>query len=49
VLHLGVGTCNNAARRCYRTAGFVETGFEPRALRIGDDFVDEITMTLRLP
>jgi ribosomal protein S18 acetylase RimI-like enzyme len=48
VLHLGVGTYNDAARRCYRAAGFVETGFEPRALRIGDDFVDEITMTLRL-
>lgn len=48
VLHLGVGTYNDAARRCYRAAGFVETGFEPRALRIGDDFIDEITMTLRL-
>jgi ribosomal protein S18 acetylase RimI-like enzyme len=48
VLHLGVGTYNDAARRCYRAAGFVETGFEPRALRIGDDYFDEITMTLRL-
>ena len=48
VLHLGVGTYNDAARRCYRAAGFVETGFEPRALRIGDDFIDEIIMTLRL-
>ena len=48
VLHLGVGTYNDAARRCYRAAGVVETGFEPRALRIGDDFIDEITMTLRL-
>lgn len=48
VLHLGVGTYNDAARRCYRAAGFVETGFEPRALRIGDDYFDEITMTLTL-
>jgi ribosomal protein S18 acetylase RimI-like enzyme len=48
VLHLGVGTYNDAARGCYRAAGFVETGFEPRALRIGDDYFDEITMTLRL-
>lgn len=48
VLHLGVGTYNDAARHCYRAAGFVETGFEPRALYIGDDYVDEITMTLRL-
>ncbi len=48
VLHLGVGTYNDAARRCYRAAGFIETGFEPRALRIGDDYFDEVTMTLRL-
>lgn len=48
VLHLGVGTYNDTARRCYRAAGFAETGFEPRALRIGDDYFDEITMTLRL-
>lgn len=47
-LHLGVGTYNDVARRRYRAAGFVETGFEARALRIGDDFIDEITMTLDL-
>lgn len=48
VLHLGVGTYNDAARRCYRAAGFVESGFEARALRIGDMVIDEITMTLAL-
>lgn len=48
VLHLGVGTYNDPARSCYRAAGFVETGFESRALRVGDVFVDEITMTLML-
>jgi ribosomal protein S18 acetylase RimI-like enzyme len=48
MLHLGVGTYNDVARRRYRAAGFVETGFEARALRIGDDFIDEITMTLLL-
>lgn len=49
MLHLGVGTYNDSARRRYRAAGFVETGFEARALRIGDEFIDEITMTLTLP
>ena len=48
MLHLGVGTYNDDARRRYRAAGFVETGFEARALRIGDAFIDEITMTLLL-
>lgn len=48
VLHLGVGAYNDAARRCYRAAGFVESGFEARALRIGDVFIDEIIMTLAL-
>lgn len=47
-LHLGVGTYNDSARRRYRAAGFVETGFEARALRIGEEFIDEITMTLQL-
>ena len=48
MLHLGVGTYNDSARRRYRAAGFVETGFEARALRIGDEFIDEITMALTL-
>ena len=48
MLHLGVGTYNGSARRRYRAAGFVETGFEARALRVGDAFIDEITMTLLL-
>jgi ribosomal protein S18 acetylase RimI-like enzyme len=48
MLHLGVGTYNDSARRRYRAAGFVETGFEARALRIGDEFIDEVTMTLTL-
>jgi ribosomal protein S18 acetylase RimI-like enzyme len=47
-IHLGVGAYNDAARRRYRAAGFVECGFEARALRIGDAFIDEITMTMAL-
>lgn len=45
-LVLGVGTYNDAAIATYRRAGFIATGFEARALRIGDIYVDEITMTL---
>lgn len=47
-LHLGVGTYNLGAIRVYGAAGFVGTGHEARALRIGDDFIDEMTMTLDL-
>lgn len=47
-LHLGVGTYNLAAIRVYGAAGFVGTGHEARALRIGDDFIDEMTMRLDL-
>lgn len=47
-LHLGVGTYNLAAIRVYGAAGFVGTGHEARALRIGDDYIDEMTMTLDL-
>jgi ribosomal protein S18 acetylase RimI-like enzyme len=47
-ISLGVGTYNDAAIRAYRAAGFVQTGLEARALRIGDDYIDEMTMTLRL-
>lgn len=47
-LHLGVGTYNSVAIRAYAAAGFVESGLQPRALRIGDDFIDEIAMTLQL-
>ncbi len=45
-LVLGVGTYNDAALATYRRAGFIETGFEARALCIDGQYVDEITMTL---
>ena len=47
-LHLGVGTYNLAAIRAYAATGFIETGFVARALRIGDAFIDEMTMSLDL-
>jgi RimJ/RimL family protein N-acetyltransferase len=47
-LHLGVGTYNLAAIRVYGAAGFVGTAHEARALRVGDAFIDEITMSLDL-
>ena len=47
-LVLGVGTDNAAALATYRRAGFIETGFEARALCIDGLYVDEITMTLPL-
>ena len=43
-----VGTYNFAAIRVYGAAGFVGTGHEARALRIGDDYIDEMIMTLDL-
>ncbi len=45
-LVLGVCTYNDAAIATYRRAGFIETGFEARALCIDGVYVDEITMTL---
>jgi RimJ/RimL family protein N-acetyltransferase len=47
-LHLGVGTYNRAAIRAYAAAGFVQSGLHRRALRIGDEYIDEMAMTLQL-
>lgn len=46
-VHLAVGGYNHAAIGCYRRLGFVACGHEERALRVGDDYIDEITMALR--
>ena len=40
---------NPAAVRLYRAAGFTEYGYEPRALRIGDAYVDEHLMARPIP
>ncbi len=46
---LGVGTDNPTAIARYRAAGFVRCGSERRAIRIGDTYYDEISMTYRFP
>lgn len=48
VLLLAVGIHNEAAQRLYRRHGFVEYGREPRALKVGDAYYDEIMMRLEL-
>lgn len=47
-LHLGVNSRNKPAKALYTALGFETYGIEPRALRIGDTFVDEDLMVLRL-
>lgn len=39
---------NTAAYRLYAAAGFVEYGREPRAIKIGSDYFDELLMRLPL-
>ena len=47
-LLLCVGTFNQGARAVYVTMGFVSFGIEPRALKAGDEYIDEEHMVLRL-
>ena len=47
-LLLSVGTFNTAARAAYLAMGFVPYGIEPRALKAGDEYIDEEHMCLRL-
>jgi GNAT superfamily N-acetyltransferase len=47
-LLLAVGLFNQAARKTYSALGFVSFGIEPRALRAGDDYIDEEHMILFL-
>ncbi len=47
-LVLGVASDNASAIAAYRSAGFVATAFEARALYVDGAYVDEITMTLWL-
>lgn len=44
---LAVATRQEAARALYRSLGFVSYGIEPRALKIGSEYVDEDHMILR--
>jgi ribosomal protein S18 acetylase RimI-like enzyme len=43
---LGVSTTNVAAKRLYESLGFEIYGRENRALKIGDEYVDEELMVL---
>ena len=47
-LMLAVGTFNRGARKVYLALGFVPFGIEPRALRAGDEYIDEEHMILLL-
>ena len=45
---LAVGSYQTAARELYRKFGFEAFGEEPRSLKVGSDYIDEIHMILRL-
>ncbi len=47
-LLLAVSVGNHPARATYAGLGFVGFGIEPRALRAGDEYIDEEHMILRL-
>jgi RimJ/RimL family protein N-acetyltransferase len=48
-LDLQVAVTQSAARRLYESLGFSVYGREPHALKIGDLYVDEDLLVLRLP
>lgn len=48
-LRLDVVVGNTAALALYRAAGFTAYGTEPRALKLGETYLDEVLMALRLP
>ncbi len=45
---LSVGVGENAAQRVYRSLGFEPYGREQHALKVGDDYIDQDHMMLRL-
>lgn len=47
-IHLTVVSINEPACHLYRALGFARYGTEPRALRLGDRYLDEDLMILRL-
>lgn len=46
---LTVVASNATAHRLYRAAGFEQYGLERRALKVGDQYYDEVLMALPLP
>lgn len=47
-IHLALVSGNTAARSLYLSVGFEPYGVQPRAIKIGDDYLDEEFMMLRL-
>jgi len=47
-IHLGVATTQVGAKQLYLSLGFEVYGLDPRALKVGDQYVDEELMVLRL-
>lgn len=47
-VHLAVAVDNLPARALYDRLGFLACGIEPRALKIGERYVDELLMVRRL-
>jgi ribosomal protein S18 acetylase RimI-like enzyme len=47
-IHLTVTTVNEPAHRLYERMGFVSYGLEPRALKVGGDYLDEVMMVCAL-
>lgn len=47
-VHLSVAATQAAAGHLYRSLGFAPFGCEPRALKVGDRYIDEEYMALRL-
>jgi GNAT superfamily N-acetyltransferase len=47
-IHLAVGTDQAAARRLYASLGFEAYGLDVHALKLGDSYVDEEMMVMRL-
>jgi ribosomal protein S18 acetylase RimI-like enzyme len=45
---LNVGAQENPAKRLYRSLGFEPYGFEPGALKLGEQYVDQDLMLLKL-
>ena len=45
---LGIAAPQAAAMALYRSFGFESYGIEPNALKVGDEYVDEVCMILRL-
>ena len=48
VLELGVGDFNTRAHALYARMGFVPYGLEPKAVKLGERYIDEVLMALQL-